>query len=109
MPRRCRGFDRRRIEQNRPHLIYWRKRTNREETVSMFMLKKNRDMPAPGAALPGRASAIPTAEQHFVSGHPLKGPYPEDAAKAMFALGCFWGAEKKFWQIPGVWVTAVGY
>ena len=75
----------------------------------MFMLKKNRDMPAPGAALPGRAHAIPTAEAHFVSGHPLKGPYPEGAAKAMFALGCFWGAEKKFWQIPGVWVTAVGY
>jgi peptide-methionine (S)-S-oxide reductase len=75
----------------------------------MFMLKKNRDMPAPGAALPGRASAIPIAEAHFVSGHPLKGPYPEGAAKAMFALGCFWGAEKKFWQIPGVWVTAVGY
>jgi peptide-methionine (S)-S-oxide reductase len=75
----------------------------------MFMLKKNRDMPAPGAALPGRANAIPTADKHFVSGHPLKGPYPEGAAKAMFALGCFWGAEKKFWQIPGVWVTAVGY
>jgi peptide-methionine (S)-S-oxide reductase len=66
-------------------------------------------MPAPGAALPGRATAIPNAEAHFVSGHPLKGPYPEGAAKAIFALGCFWGAEKKFWQIPGVWVTAVGY
>ena len=75
----------------------------------MFMLKKNRSMPARGAALPGRAQAIPTAEKHFVSGRPLKGPYPEGAAKAMFGLGCFWGAEKMFWQIPGVWVTAVGY
>ena len=75
----------------------------------MFMLKKNRAMPAPGAALPGRAQAIPTAEKHFVSGRPLKGPYPEGAAKAMFGLGCFWGAEKMFWQIPGVWVSAVGY
>jgi peptide-methionine (S)-S-oxide reductase len=75
------------------------------ETVSMFMLKKNRDMPA----LPGRATAIPTADKHFVNGHPLKGPYPEGSAKATFAFGCFWGAEKKFWQIPGIWVTAVGY
>ncbi len=71
----------------------------------MFMLKKNRDMPV----LPGRATTIPTADKHFVSGHPLKGPYPEGMAKATFAFGCFWGAEKKFWQIPGVWVTAVGY
>jgi peptide-methionine (S)-S-oxide reductase len=71
----------------------------------MFMLKKNRDMPV----LPGRATAIVTAYKHFVSGHPLKGPYPEGSAKATFAFGCFWGAEKKFWQILGVWVTAVGY
>ncbi len=75
----------------------------------MFMLRKKSDKPAPGQALPGRAKAIPTAEKHFVNGHPLKGPYPVGAAKAMFALGCFWGAEKIFWQIPGVWVTAVGY
>jgi peptide-methionine (S)-S-oxide reductase len=75
----------------------------------MFLFKKNLDMPAPGHALPGRAKAIPTAEKHFVNGRPLKGPYPEGTAKAMFGLGCFWGAEKKFWQIPGVWVTAVGY
>lgn len=75
----------------------------------MFLFKKNQDMPARGDALPGRAKPIPTAEKHFVSGRPLKGPYPEGAAKAMFGLGCFWGAEKVFWQIPGVWVTAVGY
>jgi peptide-methionine (S)-S-oxide reductase len=75
----------------------------------MFMLRKKSEMPAPGQALPGRAQAIATAEKHFVSGRPLQGPYPAGAAKAMFALGCFWGAEKLFWQIPGVWVTAVGY
>jgi peptide-methionine (S)-S-oxide reductase len=75
----------------------------------MFLFKKNQAMPASGQALPGRAKPIPTAEKHFVSGRPLKGPYPEGSAKAMFGLGCFWGAEKMFWQIPGVWVTAVGY
>jgi peptide-methionine (S)-S-oxide reductase len=75
----------------------------------MFLFKKNQAMPASGQALSGRAKPIPTAEKHFVNGRPLKGPYPEGTAKAMFGLGCFWGAEKMFWQIPGVWVTAVGY
>ena len=75
----------------------------------MFSFKKNSEMPTPGMTLPDRAKAIPTAECHFISGNPLKGPYPEGTAKAMFGLGCFWGAERKFWEIPGVWVTAVGY
>lgn len=75
----------------------------------MLFSRKKADMPAAGEALPGRSSAIPTAANHFISGHPLKGPYPEGSAKAMFALGCFWGAERKFWELPGVWVTAVGY
>jgi peptide-methionine (S)-S-oxide reductase len=66
-------------------------------------------MPAMEKALPGRSQPIPTATSHFVSGRPLKGPYPEGTAAAMFGLGCFWGAEKAFWKIPGVWVTAVGY
>jgi peptide-methionine (S)-S-oxide reductase len=66
-------------------------------------------MPAPGRALPGRPDPIPTAKNHFVSGRPLKGPYPAGTEKALFGLGCFWGAEKAFWQVPGVWVTAVGY
>ena len=76
----------------------------------MFSFKKMLEMPAAGDALPGRSTPIPTARQHFVNGHPLKGPYPEGLAMAMFGLGCFWGAERKFWELgDGVYVTAVGY
>jgi peptide-methionine (S)-S-oxide reductase len=60
-------------------------------------------------ALPGRDTPIRTAEQHFVNFHPLQGPYPEGLEQAMFGLGCFWGAERKFWEADGVYVTAVGY
>lgn len=70
----------------------------------MFLFKKKTGLP-----LPGRRDPIPTAEKHFVLQHPLKGPYPEGSEQAIFALGCFWGAEKKFWELPGVWVTAAGY
>ncbi len=66
-------------------------------------------MPKPAEALPGRDQPIPTARDHFVSHRPLKGPYPEGSQVALFGLGCFWGAERAFWTIPGVWVTAVGY
>jgi peptide-methionine (S)-S-oxide reductase len=66
-------------------------------------------MPSPGEALPGRPEPIPTAERHFVNGVALHPPYPADSETAEFALGCFWGAEKDFWQVPGVIVTAVGY
>lgn len=75
----------------------------------MFLFRKSLELPTPSEALPGRATALPTAREHFVNGHALKGPYPEGLETAIFALGCFWGAERKFWQTPGVWVTAVGY
>lgn len=76
----------------------------------MFMLRKKVEMPTREDALPGRAQAIPTARTHFINGHALKGPYPAGLATAMFGLGCFWGAERKFWELgDGVCVTAVGY
>jgi peptide-methionine (S)-S-oxide reductase len=59
--------------------------------------------------LPGRAQKMPVPERHFVNGRPLAGPYPAGFEQAVFGLGCFWGAERKFWEAPGVWVTAVGY
>ncbi len=75
----------------------------------MFFKKKS-EMPRAESALPGRPDAIPTANEHYIFDRPLKGPYPEGTEKAMFGLGCFWGAERKFWQLgSGIWVTAVGY
>jgi peptide-methionine (S)-S-oxide reductase len=73
------------------------------------MMNKKLHMPKAGEALPGREKPLPTASKHFVSKRPLKGPYPEGLETAMFGLGCFWGAERLFWQTDGVWVTAVGY
>lgn len=73
------------------------------------LLNKKQKLPTAGEALPGRDRPIPTATEHYVSGHPLKGPYPEGLEMAMFGLGCFWGAERLFWQMDGVWVTAVGF
>jgi len=75
----------------------------------MFNLRKKTEMPVPAEALPGRDFAIPTASRHFVNGADLKGPYPSGSEIAMFGLGCFWGAERKFWEAPGVLVTAAGY
>jgi peptide-methionine (S)-S-oxide reductase len=76
----------------------------------MFMFKKKLEMPTATTALPGRATAIPTASHHFVNGRPLKGPYPEGFETAMFGLGCFWGAERKVWELgDGIYVTAAGY
>ena len=74
----------------------------------MFGFKKA-GMPSAKEALPGREQPIRTASAHFVNHHALKGPYPEGSETAMFGLGCFWGAEKAFWQLDGVFVTAVGY
>jgi len=76
----------------------------------MFFRKQDKGtMPAPGGFLPGRDTALATAETHFVNGHRLKAPYPERMEKVLFGLGCFWGAERVFWQIDGVYVSAVGY
>jgi peptide-methionine (S)-S-oxide reductase len=66
-------------------------------------------MPTRADALPGRAEPMPVPARHFVNGHPLKGPFPAGLEKALFGLGCFWGAERKFWELPGVYTTAVGY
>ena len=73
------------------------------------MLTKKMKLPTAQEALPGRKEPLLTAETHFVNGNPLKGPFPEHLEKALFGLGCFWGAERLFWQTPGVWVTAAGY
>ena len=66
-------------------------------------------MPRPEQALPGRGERVPVPEAHFVNGARLEPPFPEGLKQALFALGCFWGAERKFWQTPGVYSTAVGY
>ncbi|MFZ2208003.1 MAG: peptide-methionine (S)-S-oxide reductase MsrA [Porticoccaceae bacterium] len=66
-------------------------------------------LPAPERALPGRADKMQVPERHFVNGHPLAGPFPAHLRCVQFGLGCFWGAERRFWQQPGVYTTAVGY
>jgi len=76
----------------------------------MLFTRKPAQMPTSETALPGRDRPIPTAEKHFLFDRPLKGPYPDGTEMAMFGLGCFWGAERKFWELgTGIWVTAVGY
>ena len=76
----------------------------------MFAFRKKLEMPTAADALPGRAAPIPTAAKHYVLGRPLKGPYPAGLETAIFGMGCFWGAERKFWELTdGVYVTAVGY
>jgi peptide-methionine (S)-S-oxide reductase len=78
--------------------------------TTMLISRKTLEMPRPETALKGRSSPIPTAKTHFVNGRALTGPYPEGHERAMFAMGCFWGAERKFWQLgDGIWITAVGY
>ena len=76
----------------------------------MWSLRREKlAIPAPEQCLPGRAIRMPVPDAHFVNGHPLEAPYPAGLAQAVFGLGCFWGAERKFWETPGVWTTAVGY
>jgi peptide-methionine (S)-S-oxide reductase len=79
-------------------------------TVTHMFFRKKAELPGADTALKGRADPIPTAKAHFVNGNALKGPYAAGSEKAMFGLGCFWGAERKFWELPdGIEVTAVGY
>ncbi len=76
----------------------------------MLFSRKTKEMPTAETALKGRPAPIPTAKTHVINGHALKGPYPAGTEKAVFGLGCFWGAERKFWEMgDGVWVTASGY
>jgi peptide-methionine (S)-S-oxide reductase len=75
----------------------------------MRLYEKKTKMPTPEQALPGRSQEMPVPQSHFVNGNPLKPPYPDTMQMAMFGFGCFWGAERKFWQTKGVYVTAVGY
>jgi peptide-methionine (S)-S-oxide reductase len=75
----------------------------------MWMLRKKAEMPTPDKALPGRKMDMPIHNKHFVSGHLIKGPFPAGLETAVFGMGCFWGAERVFWQMPGVYSTAVGY
>ncbi len=76
----------------------------------MFRLMKKLTQLMPAAStLPGRSAALPVPERHFVNGHPLKPPFAEGIQTAVFGMGCFWGAERLFWQTPGVYATAVGY
>ncbi len=75
----------------------------------LFGFGKKLSLPTPEEALPGRAEAMPVTNRHYVNGNPIKPPFPEGMEKAMFGMGCFWGAERKFWQLPGVYTTAVGY
>lgn len=75
----------------------------------IFGLNKKTTLPKPEEALPGREESMPVPDRHYVNGNPLKPPYPEGMEIALFGLGCFWGAERKFWQQEGVFTTAVGY
>ncbi|HSX89723.1 MAG TPA: peptide-methionine (S)-S-oxide reductase MsrA [Pseudomonas sp.] len=67
------------------------------------------ELPSAEQALPGRDTPLAVPDAHYVNGHPLQGPFPAGLQQAVFAMGCFWGAERRFWQQPGVWTTAVGY
>jgi peptide-methionine (S)-S-oxide reductase len=74
-----------------------------------MFLKRKPELPTPDSALPGRDERMPVPERHFVNGQPLEGPFPEGLEQAVFGLGCFWGAERQFWETDGVYTTAVGY
>ena len=74
-----------------------------------MLLRRKTELPTEEEALPGRETAMPVTNRHAVLGHPILPPFPEGLEQALFGLGCFWGAERRFWEAPGVWTTAVGY
>jgi peptide-methionine (S)-S-oxide reductase len=74
-----------------------------------FLKRTKLELPTPEEALPGRSERIPVPDRHYVNGNPILPPFPDGLEQGVFALGCFWGAERKFWEAPGVWTTAVGY
>lgn len=77
--------------------------------MSLFDIRKKHALPDAGSALPGRSEAMSVPAAHFVNGHPLQGPFPAPLQQAVFGMGCFWGVERLFWQLPGVYTTAAGY
>jgi len=77
--------------------------------MSLFDIRKKYSMPTTETALPGRAEGMPVPALHYVNSNPLRGPFPAHLHQAVFGMGCFWGVERKFWQLPGVFTTAAGY
>ncbi|MEM9253926.1 MAG: peptide-methionine (S)-S-oxide reductase MsrA [Pseudomonadota bacterium] len=77
--------------------------------MSLFNLLNKQEMPTADTALPGREDAMPVAGAHYVNGNTMQAPFPEGLCQAMFGMGCFWGVERMFWQLPGVFTTAAGY
>jgi peptide-methionine (S)-S-oxide reductase len=75
----------------------------------LFGFGKKLTLPSSEQALPGRAESMPVTNRHYVLGNPIQPPFPEGMEMVIFGMGCFWGAERKFWQLPGVYTTAVGY
>ena len=77
--------------------------------MGLFDIRKKHSLPTAETALPGRAEAMPVPAAHYVNGNPLRGPFDAHLRQAMFGMGCFWGVERKFWQLAGVFTTAAGY
>ena len=77
--------------------------------MSLFDIRKKHTMPSPDKALPGRDEPMPVPEAHYVNGNPRRGPCPDGLQQALFGMGCFWGVERRFWQLDGVYTTAAGY
>ena len=83
--------------------------TERMKGVTVFLRSKKLELPTPDQATPGRTREMPVADKHIVLGTPLKGPWPAGLEVAVFGMGCFWGAERIFWRLPGVYSTSAGY